>query len=349
MPNTAASTIKLKIDGSPLSPDVAKYLSSIEYVESFDALDMLIVQFTVPEGNDAPKVMAIAEKIGKKFDLELISGGKTRKGKGDILEISHSLGFCRPWTITLRGFESLHRVRKQPITKLWKVSHSKIAQSIAGNHGLSGDAQGVSDAPPFTLQAGVDDAVFLKRLAKLHNYYVNVEDGKLKFGRRNTPWAADVELTLGKEIDGFNLTATLYDIVTQVDVLGRDYTKPEIIKGKSTASDLKKISGGDTGAALFKKAFGDRKILLHHAQLQNTSSANELAKAELLERGQKFIFGQVDCGPVPQATSGGKLKIKGAHWPLTGPYLIRQTRHILEAGSGYRTIIEFVSDSYPSK
>ena len=52
----------------------------------------------------------------------------------------------------------------------------------------------------------------------------------------------------------------------------------------------------------------------------------------------------VDC-----VQCGGKVEIKGLPWPFSGTFNIKQTKHTLEPGVGYRTTIDFFDASLPSK
>jgi phage protein D len=119
------------------------------------------------------------------------------------------------------------------------------------------------------------------------------------------------------------------------------------VEGEAKASDLQCISGGDTGAKLAEDEYGALVHEIDNSKMNSTSKAKAFAKAELQRRANTFLTGSVQCTGIPDAVSGAKLTIEGAGWPLSGDFVIKETTHTLEPGSGYRTTISFYSDSLP--
>ena len=59
------------------------------------------------------------------------------------------------------------------------------------------------------------------------------------------------------------------------------------------------------------------------------------------------LLGTVKCVGTPEATSGANLTIVDAGWPLSGIFIIKETTHSFDPGSGYTTSITYGSDSLP--
>ena len=341
-----AGPFTISIKDQELSDELRAFVVSISVCESIDELDALAVEFRVPVGAAATKLLKLAVP-GVTMAITFETDAGKLECAGDVMEVVHrSSG--GGWLITLYGLERLHRLRKMTaVPKVWKGSHAKIVKSIAQAGGMTAKAEGVDDTAAFTLQFHSDDAAFLKHLAWQHNYFLRVEGSVLRFGRRSTTSGKTVKLKVGAEVDRYEIRSSLYDVATEVQTYGHDYMQNKAVKGKAAKAKLTNISGGDTGAKLAAKAFGGRDVVLASLPITTTTAANAIAAAELQRRGDTFVRGQLRCEGRPDARSGKKLQVEAAPWPLTGPFVIRQSRHVYDI-DGYTTDIEFYSDSLPN-
>lgn len=329
---------------------IMRYVERIEYYEAFDRLDALVVDMSVHRQADSAKIL---EKVvpGADFAVELIEDDAVKQeGVGDVLEVKHLKRQRGGHELKIVGLDGLHRLRGNQPAQLWETSHKDIVSAIATRHSLKAVADGVSTTAGFTLQSDLGDAIFLRNLARQHNYLVRVLKGKsgmeLHFARRATS-GADVVCEWGTEILEMSLRASLDGIVTKVTVHGYDPQTDQMVKGEATDTDTAKITSSDTGVALWKKAFGEQTLILNHSGHTAATNAKAHAAAELQQRAERFVSGRVVVPGRPDAVSGRKLTVKNAGWPMTGDFLIRETRHISTA-LGYRTIIDFISDSLPT-
>jgi hypothetical protein len=340
-----AQPLAIFIKDKELSPALYGFVVAARIVESSDDLDTLAVEFAIPFGSAADDIMKLATP-GVSMKLSFSTDEGTLSRTGDALEVVHRRS-PSGWTVALHGLERLHRLRKMSaVPKVWEGSHTMIVRSIAQSAGLTAKAEGVDDTANYTLQMNSDNATFLKQLAFQHNYYLRVEGMDLKFGRRHVTTGKPVALKIDADISSFELRASLYEMATEVVVHGHDYVQAKPVTGRADKSKLAKISGGDTGPAIAREAFGGRDIVLPASPVTATTTANALALAELQRRADQFLRGVIRCSGRPDARSGRKLEVEGATWPMHGPFVIRQTRHSYEGGR-YGTVIEFYSDSYP--
>lgn len=346
MANLGAASFEITLGGTSLTGDNMKYLHSAELKEAIDAIDSLTIKLVVPE--DPTEVTKLAE-IGTTFVVKLSDGESEREVHGSIVEIAHSRGVSSPWIMTLQGLDKFHVLKKKRARKVRKGDDSAHISAIAGEVGLSADAESVDPTGDYSLQLNEDYATYMLRIAREHGYLVRVEEDKtLRFVRRTTAYqSSSVTLAFGEQIESINLRYTVNDIVTEVKVKGLDYVKDEWISGSATASKLQKISGGDTGVALAEAEYGEMVLEIDNSKCNSTSKAQAKAAAELQLRANTFLSGTVECSGTPGAVSGGKLTIEGAGWPMSGDFVIKETTHILDPDNGYRTIIQFYSDSLP--
>ena len=308
MTEVGAPKFALTLDGRTLGDEELRHVVSIEFVEALEKLDALTLQFAVPTV-DKWLVTDIAH-VGIPFEVELgYASSTTRKGFGDITEISHAVSPSAPQTISMTGLDGLNRLKGKPRSKVWEVSHNQIVESIASEHGLTPNVEGVEGSSEHTFQSNVDDAIFLKQLARDHNYFVRVEDDVLRFGRRSIAYESTVTLTWGRDLEDVKLRASINDLKTVVKVKGRNYSQNQAVQAESAATDLENISGGELGIDIAEATFGEREHLLDHARRNQSSNATDKAKAEMQDISEKFISGSLTTLGRPEACSGGLVQI----------------------------------------
>lgn len=344
--SAGAPIFELELDGMSLNGGSLRHLLSVELKESMDQLDALTVRISVPER--AVEGLRFT-RPGAPFVVRLgYSKAAMREVHGDILDVSHARS-ASGWEITLAGVDNLHRLKKKKLSRVWEGNHVQVINAIAGECNLTPLLEGVSSTGSVRMQLNEDVATVLSRIAKENNYFVRIEKGTtLRFGRRglaHEPKA--LELRWGDDILDVSLSYSLNDVVTEVKTRGQDYVNDEWVESTSTPADLKKISGGLTAPELVKMAFGDVPLLLDNAPQSQTSQVQERSQGEMQERAEKFLTGSCKCIGLPDATSGASLTLTGAGWPLSSTYIVKETTHTLDPGSGYTTSITFGSDSLP--
>ncbi len=351
MTEQGAARFKVSIDGIELVDEELRHVTSIEFTEAMDKLDALSMRLAVPTV-EKWWVTALCN-LGATFDIELGYSSDTalQKGSGDITEISWNQSPSAPQAISLTGLDGLHRLKGKAQSKVWDVGHNTIAEEIAGEHGMTPVVEGVDSSPTHTFQDNETDAVFLRNLAKDHHYFVRVQKNEagefeLRFGRLSLAYQPDtVTVTWGKDVESLQIRASINDLVTTTKVKGRNYSQNQDVEAE--CAEVTNISGGQTGVEIVQDVFGEQEHLIDHARRNQSSSATDRASSEMQERAQKFLKGNLTCIGRPEAVSGGMIEIEGLPWPYMGPFLITQTTHTLEPGVGYRTKIDFVSDSFP--
>lgn len=343
---SGAAIFDLVLDGQALHGRTLRHLLSMELKESMDELDALTVRLAVPE--QAREVLRFT-RPGAGFVVRLgYDGGAMREVHGDIMDVGHSRS-ASGWEVTLTGVDAMHRLKKTRSTRVWTGNHAEVIQGIAQECGLVPKLEGVSSTGSLRLQLNEEAAGTLSRIAKENNYFVRVEGGKiLRFGRRGLPYmSAPVVLKWGTDILEISVNYSLEDLVTEVKTRGQDYVQDLWQEGIATVGNLRRLSGGLAGPELARRAFGEVKLCLDNAAQSQISQLQERAEGEMQERAEKFLNGSCKCVGMPWATSGSTLIITGAGWPLSSKYLISETTHTFDPGSGYTTAITFSSDSLP--
>jgi phage protein D len=340
----ARCEVALKLGGTAVTDAVLKQISSIDVVESLDELDAMTVRFDLP-ATAAADVLALAAP-GKTYELTLTNADGTVTAAGDVMESSIQFEATGWWSISLRGLESLHRLRGAQTPAVYTGAPSSYLGTIARRHSLGADIQGVDGYPANVLQADEDDAHFVKRLAHEWNYSARVVAGKLTFARRHVAAGTKITLTLS-QVTSLQMDTSLYGTVTKVTVCGDHYVTPELITFSAEKAKLKKISGGDDAITLRTTAFGARVEVIHNSMATTVSLATALATARLQKAAETLVSGRLRTSARPDARAGALVEVSDAPWPTGGPFLMKSVRHLLDPDGSF-TEIELLSDSLPT-
>jgi len=339
-------TLSVSLAGTPLSKEVMDNIVSVDVLESLDELTAISVTFTVPRTAEMASLLT-QFLPGQALSLSIARGtAAPATFHGDLIDVRHRQGGGRAWTATLRALDRLHLLGKRPRTRVWEGSPSIIVETIGREHGLQVVAEAVTATTDYTFQANVPDAVFLKRLAAMNNYYLHLEGQTLRFGRRNLPYNATTLVTFGEEVVSLDVNLSLRDQVTQVTALGWDYVTNQPVVGLATSTQLRNISGGETGVARAVMVFGEVKLVLDNLPFRTQSEATAAATAALQARAERYVTGRVVGRGDPLALCGGLMTLSDSD-AFDGDYLIRQIRHEVRQGGGFQTTLEFFSDSMP--
>lgn len=325
----------LKVDGTEIkSSDIVE----LELTASLDALDCLVVRTSLDPAN---LTKALPCKAGAPWTLTI--GSIT--WKGDIVRVNYQMGFdpC----IVLVGLESIHRLRGAPFGQVFTDPKHTIITTMANSKSVTikGDAvKATASELPLVTDSILATA---KRYAFERNYALFYDGTNIRFAPRDTA-GASVTVAWGKDTLSMDMAVDISQVATKVDVYGRDYRKgTDAVTYSTKATDLKKLSGGDTAITYRNKASALDMVFDKYLECTTATEAQELAIGELCHRAEQFVGGTLRCMGIPDAAPTKKLSLTGVPWPLTGPFVMSAVSHVF-GRAGHRTTIEFYSDSLPS-
>lgn len=340
MPTTE---ITLKIDGE--ADAFATWLTSVTYSASMDELDALTVELTL----DSPAQLKDAVKVvraGAPYALTV--GGLDHSG--DLVRVSMIAGSGGSCRIIATGLETAHRLRHQRLAEVLELSKDKIAAQIIQKAGLTAKTQSVSATAAETVLLDDPMLLTLKKLADERNFSLRCSDKTLEFSPRSAA-AAGAALTLswGVDVFGFELAHDLSEVLTSVQVYGRDYRKGvDVVDYTAKDTDLRKISGGTDAVALRKKVAANAVILNETIRCAAASEVKERAVAAIQGAAETFATGALRCALQPKLKVGQKLSVEGLPSPMTGPFLVHSFTHTLLPPNAQASQIEVFSDGLPS-
>ena len=249
--------------------------------------------------------------------------------------------------VTIRAFDRLHRLLRGRKSRTYlNATDKQIVELIAGDHGLTPQAEDSGLTYAHVYQHNQTDLEFLRIRAARINYEIAVDDKTLNFrSRRNTGSEA---LTLGRDEDlrHFDVRLSSANAVTAVTVRGwNPDTKKELV-GHASAGDIAGAMGGSAnGPQSAGKAFGQAETFDLDTPLSSQAEADAIAKARLSELALEWVTGQGTAIGRTDLRAGVVIKIEGLGDRFTGLYYVVSATHTFSPHDGYKTIFKVKRNS----
>jgi phage protein D len=351
-----APELKVEVNGSKLSADVSKNITSAGVTLRADLLDecQLTLANPYPEmrwthGSDATlfeegaglKVsMGYVDQVAPLFD-------------GEVVGISPSFPEGGTPTLTVTGRSRMHRLKTASRSHTYtQQKDSDIVSTLVSAAGLTASVDDTGTQHEYVLQWNQTDLDFILARARRIGYEVWSTGKTLNFKKPRSASAKVYTLVWGRTSKAFNpsmKTMPLRSFTPRMDAQGQvgevtvrslDPVTREKIEGKATSSDLTKKMGATSGPEAAAKAFGAKAALLVTDEPVTTQAeAEQRAKAILNERAMKFVSGTGATIGIPDLLPGTTMEIDGVGPKFTGLYYVVRTVHSLGTG-GYTTTFD---------
>jgi len=263
-------------------------------------------------------------------------------------------------TLTVRGLNVLHQLRRKQYTDFWPKEGGEVRDSdIAKDIGFKVDgstkrfplpirindnARSKETGEHHVLQSNQYDIVFLLTRARRHGYVVFVdeksENGKsekrLYFGpsegRAPDQRAVTYLLEWGKSLIQFKPTLTTAKQIGSVTVRGWDRRTKKVIEETVKWSDLK--INRDLGD--IDQSFNQREEIVADKPVYNQAQAKALATDILKNQLKEMVKGSGSTIGLPDLRAGRKVYVDGLGDRFSGTYYVTDTTHAI-GDSGYQT------------
>lgn len=294
---------------------------------------------------DEPQQFAIGKevkvKLGyfeDKLDLLMV---------GEITALEPEFHFSHPPSLTVRGYDRRHRLQRGRKTRSFlKLKDSQIAQRIASDTGLTPQTTDSKVIHDYVLQANQTDMEFLQTRARQIQYEVVVEDKTLFFRPVGNAKPEILTLTFKEDLLEFYPRVTASGQVAQTTVRGWDFKKKDKILGQAIAgSEVSKMGGKNSGAALSQSAFGNATGAISYHPIMTQAEADQLAKANFNSGVLTLMTAEGICKGRTDIRAGKVIKIDGDRIgkQYRGQYYVTSVSHRFNArgshngSGGYHT------------
>ncbi|MFI9386611.1 phage late control D family protein [Kutzneria sp. NPDC052558] len=263
--------------------------------------------------------------------------------EGVISAIEAVYADTEPPVVVVHAEDALMKLRMTRRSRTYQnVSDADLAERIAAEHGLHTDI--AVDGPTYDVvqQANQSDLAFLRERARLVRAEIWCTGQTLHMQSRPHRQAPTLKLTQGKEVLAIRLCADLAHQRGSVIVTGYDADAKDVIDERVGPEAVEaETTGGLTGARLVSKVLGDSVTLRVREAALTSAEAGAWAKAEMLQRGRRFVTVQGMTRGTPDMIVGSRLTLSLVGRPFEGGgYYVTRVKHVFENVHGLRTHFE---------
>ncbi|CAG0933313.1 Actin cross-linking toxin VgrG1 [Thermoflexales bacterium] len=337
MPGSFISQLFIKVGGSDIATELMNVLHEAVIDTSLQLPSMFSLSFLDPALKWVDESMF---DLGKEVEIS----AKTPDGqqgvliKGEITALEPNFLSDGKTMLVVRGYDKAHRLHRGKKTRTFlKTKDSDLVSKIAGEAGLSAQADTTSITYDYVLQNNQTNMEFLIARAERIGYQVYSAEGKLYFKKGDASLGTGPELKFGESLATFQPTYTGTHQSDKMKVLGWDSKKKQAITSQVTPnSSLNQGGLGKTGGAAAQSAFGTAEAIVTDQPIFTTDEAKALAEGLSNDISREFVQAEGTCPGDPRVKAGYKIKISNVGTRFSGDYFVTSATHIYTE-TGYET------------
>jgi uncharacterized protein involved in type VI secretion and phage assembly len=320
--------VTVEVDGAPLPASAVKALAEVRVQQRFSVPALCELAFT-----DPPGPLDAAAQIRPGASLRVSVPRQTVPlFAGQITAIEHVHGPAHEQEVRVRGYDVLHRLRKQQLVRAHvQVSLRDVAQDMVTDLGLG--VVSATDGPfwPRIIQHRESNLELLVALAERCGLYLIVRDDALHMLTLDGIGDA-MPLALGQSLLEARLEVNGDPACRTVQAVGWDPTRMEIHTGQADSARV----GRSVAAEVAPDAVGGRgQRDLVDELAPDDRHAEGLAQAELDLRVAREVtlWGIADGDP--RLRPGTPVEVSGVAAPVAGRYVLTAVTHTIDPRMGF--------------
>lgn len=339
-----SSTPVLKVNGGPVSAEVAARMTSATVDDSLGVPDLLILRF-LDEGADVLSRAGLQIGAAVTFGVQQSGDGTPTPlftGEVATVEVELSTGGMRT---VVRCYDLSHRLyHGSRVASFVNQKASDIVRSKASGAGIQlGEVDSTAGVLEHVAQAGVSDWALLQGLALRAGAVIAVKDGKLDFRKATQaasgPGATNsrqdpLVLERGVNLVSLRATVTAADQVPSVEVRSWDVKQKKAIIGTAKAGTTSAVLGDVDPSKLAALVKAPPLVTAQPSQPdQSSCTTMASAIADRIAGTHAELEGMARGNP--QLRAGVAVNLVGVGKPFDGRYTLTSTRHEFTADRGY--------------
>jgi uncharacterized protein involved in type VI secretion and phage assembly len=220
------------------------------------------------------------------------------------------------------------------------MTDSDIVKKVAGEAGLSVDADSTSEVHDWVMQNNQTNWEFLQERAAHNGFRLFLRDGsKLCFKKVQDEGRSKHSVEWGKELRSFRPRVSASPQVDEVEVRGWDPKKTEVISATArTAQGVPKVQQDKQGGQVASQAFGSAKMVVVDRPVHTQGEAKAIAQSLCDEIGGAFLEAEGLCYGVPQMRAEDMVKLDNVGQRFSGEYLVTACQHTYTPAEGYASV-----------
>jgi phage protein D len=310
-----------------------------QHVEGGDLFD-ITVNTLASEDLRVKWIDAAEFAPGNRVEIQLGYRGKLATVLiGEITALKVNFGSDQATLLKVQGFDRLHRLRRGKKTRAFnEIKDSQLAERIAGELGLTPDAQDTGIVHPYLLQNNLSDIDFLLMRARRIRYEVLIVGSKLVFREAGNNLGETLSLEYPKDLKWFQPRLSTADLAGELTVRGWNPATKEPILGVGRSGDETTLMGGkEAGPALVDATFGKTSEAIVSVPIASQAEADQMAKALFNEMALGLISGDGEAVGNTGLVPGTTTRFGGLGTRFSGIYYIRRAEHRIGPKTGYVT------------
>lgn len=332
------SAFTIKANGQALDNTLLTAITEIKVRQSVRSPSSASIRITDPKGehmDDHPLQIGVALEISMGA---MESNQPVKVFVGEVVALEPEFDEAGI-TIGVRAYDKLHRLqRAKKVRTFQQVSASDMVTKIMNEAGIAGSARSTTPVFPFFQQSDETDRDFIRRLERMQDFELAMEDGSYVFRDATSTAAPAAELKYGDSLLTFRprLTAAQQDF--EVEVRGWDSkTKQAAVGTEDTVPEPAQI--GITRDSL-KTKFGSNRLIVSDRSAATQSEAQALAKATLKRRAAAFLEAEGTTFGNPAIKAGCILKLSQLGQKFSGQYPVTAVTHSMRSPGTFKTHFE---------
>lgn len=340
MPSQYLTQVLIKIGGQNVPAEFMGALVEVIVDTSLHLPSMFTIQL-----NDASLkwVDDASLDIGKEVEIG-VQTGEQQGGlsgtllKGEITALEPDFSAEGRTTLLIRGYDKSHRLHRGKKTRTFlKKSDSDLVSTIAGEVGLSAQADTTTVTYDYVLQNNQTNMEFLLARASRIGYQVYAAEGNLYFKKGDATLGDGPTLELGKGLRSFR---PCFSAVHQADkfvVKGWDgKAKTAITNQQTPSSSLNQGGMTQTGGAKAQSAFSTAEAIITDRPVFTVDEATAIATGLGHDVSREFVEAEGVCKGDPRVKAGYTVTVQNVGTRFKGKYLVTQAIHRYNE-DGYQT------------
>jgi phage protein D/phage baseplate assembly protein gpV len=325
-PVVAVPQVLVEVDGLPLEETAINELAAVRVRHRLAAPAQCELTFHGPVETDLP---------GAGNDVRVaVAGHDTPLFEGQITAVEHVFGPDRDYSLVVRAYDALHRLRKRQSARAFvQTTVDGLASELAGDAGMSSESAESGPVWQNVVQHNETDLELLVVLAARCGMYPVVRDGDLHLITFEGTGDA-VELTLGEELLEARVELNGERATRSVKAVGWDPLSAETHEAEASSPR----TGRDVGAQVDPSDVGGTgDVALYGEFASDDAHASALAQSELDARaaGEVTFWGVAEGDP--RLRAGTPVDLSGLRDELDGTYVLTDVTHTVDGIRGYLT------------
>jgi len=322
---------EIKLNGSSPPDAMLEAVTETTVETNLHLPAMFVIRLIDPELEyiDSSQLAVGVEVEIKLEDVVLIDG--------EITALEPDLAQATP-VVQVRGYDRAHRLhRGRHRTAYLNVTDSDLAQRIAGDVGLSPQADSTSEVYEYVYQNNLTHWEFLQERASRIGFDCYVQGQELHFKRMGQARDGTVDLEWGNELTWFRPRLSSSAQVKEVIVRGWDPGAKEAIVGQVTPrAEAQPSVGAGLGSDEAEDAFQtNAQMVIVDRPVYTQGEAETMAQAVADDLGGSYLQAEGEAMGNPNLQAGCKVNIAGVGDRFSGEYFVTRATHSYGAGAGY--------------